>query len=55
MEQDTQDLAMEIYAKLAWESIQDEGKANESTLRELTWYSKTAARIFFEDQSNEQQ
>ena len=50
-EEDIQDLAMEIYAKLTWESITDEGQPHEDTLRQLASYAKTAARIFFEDPS----
>lgn len=53
VEQDIQDLAMEIYAKLTWESITDEGQPHEDTLRQLASYSKIAARIFFEGQSSE--
>jgi len=51
VEEDIQDLAMEIYAKLTWESITDEGQPHEDTLRQLASYAKTAARIFFEDPS----
>ena len=35
VEEDIQDLAMEIYAKLTWESITDEGQPHEDTLRQL--------------------
>lgn len=51
VEEDIQDLAMEIYAKLAIDSIQGHGQSHEDTLRQLASYSKTAAQIFFEDPS----
>ena len=57
VDEDIQDLAMEIYSQLAIDHIKGSypSEPNACSLRSMASYSKTAARIFFEDQSNEQQ
>ena len=53
VEQDIQDLAMEIYARLAVDHI-SQGGANTEGLRDLASDARLAAKAFFEDQTNGQ-
>ena len=53
VDEDIQDLAMEIYARLAVDHI-SQGGANTEGLRDLASDARLAAKAFFEDQTNDQ-
>ena len=54
VEDDIQDLAMEIYARLVVEHFRTRVSATPGIMQDLAEDSRIAARAFFEDQTNGQ-